>query len=210
MSRRARRQPKGHGSLGAQDHGAICPGAARPSPLALAPKNPLALTPKETPRINIHYTPKRTKQRTPLQLTSSLVDPPDPRSTRERARRTDGSGASRTQKGGGAIKAINGRIPQGWRGRGGGRRQWRRGKRKQRGQPDDARRQENNFWAGLAMQRLIKSSCRARSTPFYLIRYERRASQVQLVNLLEEVSLLTGASSFIVFALRAKWTTCVT
>ena len=63
------------------------------------------------------------------------------------------------------------------------------------------RRQEKNFWAGLAMQRLIKSSCRARSTPFYLIRYERRASQVQLVHLLEEVSLLTGALSFVMFAL---------
>ena len=80
-------------------------------------------------------------------------------------------------------------------------RRWHRGKRERRGQPDDARRQEKNFWAGLAMQRLIKSSCRARSTPFYLIRYERRASQVQLVHLLEEVSLLTGASSFVMFAL---------
>jgi hypothetical protein len=59
------------------------------------------------------------------------------------------------------------------------------------------------------MRRLIKSSCRARSTHFYLIRCERRASQVQLVHLLEEVSLLTGASSFVVFALRVQWTTCV-
>ena len=59
-----------------------------------------------------------------------------------------------------------------------------------------------NFWAGLAMRRLIKSSCRARSTPFYLIRCERRASQsqVQLVHLLKEVSLLTGALLFVVFA----------
>ena len=65
------------------------------------------------------------------------------------------------------------------------------------------------FWAGLAMRRLIKSSCRARSTPFYLIRCERRASQVQLVHLLEEVSLLTGASSFVVFTLCVQWTTCV-
>ena len=56
------------------------------------------------------------------------------------------------------------------------------------------------FWAGLAMQQLIKSLCRARSTPFYLIRCERRANQVQLVHLLKEVSSLTGASSFVVFA----------
>jgi len=66
-----------------------------------------------------------------------------------------------------------------------------------------------NFWAGLAMRRLIKSSCRARSTPFYIIRCERRASQVQLIHLLEEVRFLTGASSSVVFALRAQWTTCV-
>ena len=68
---------------------------------------------------------------------------------------------------------------------------------------------KKNSGGGLAMRRLIKSSCRARSTPFYLIRCERRASQVQLVHLLEEVSLLTGASSFVLFALCAPWTTCV-
>ncbi len=56
------------------------------------------------------------------------------------------------------------------------------------------------FWVGLAMRRPIKSSCRARSTPFYLIRCEQRASQVQLVHLLREVSLLTGALLFVVFA----------
>ena len=59
---------------------------------------------------------------------------------------------------------------------------------------------EKNFWAGLAMRRLIRSSCRARSTPFYFNRRERRASQVQLVHLSKEVSSLTGASSFVVFA----------
>ena len=59
---------------------------------------------------------------------------------------------------------------------------------------------KENFWAGLAMRRLIRSSCRARSTPFYFNRRERRASQVQLVHLSKEVSSLTGASSFVVFA----------
>ena len=76
--------------------------------LALAPQNPLSLNPKEPPRINIHHTPKRMKQRRTLQLTSGLADPPDPRSTRERARLADGSGARQTQLGGGVIKAING------------------------------------------------------------------------------------------------------
>jgi hypothetical protein len=59
---------------------------------------------------------------------------------------------------------------------------------------------EKNFWAGLAMRRLVRSSCRARSTPFYFNRCEQRASQVQLVHLSKEVSSLTGASSFVVFA----------
>jgi hypothetical protein len=61
---------------------------------------------------------------------------------------------------------------------------------------------QKQFWAGLAMRRLIKSSCRARSTPFYLIQCERWASQsqVQLIHLLKEVSSLTGASLFVVFA----------
>jgi len=58
---------------------------------------------------------------------------------------------------------------------------------------------QKKTWAGLDMRQLIKSSCRARSTLFYLIRCERRASQVQLVHLLREVSSLTGASSFVEF-----------
>ncbi len=88
--------------------------------LALAPKNPLSLNPKEPPRINIYHTPNQTKHRRTLQLTSGLVGPPDLRSTRERARRVDGSGARQTQKGGSMIKAINGRTPQSRRGQGGG------------------------------------------------------------------------------------------
>jgi len=59
---------------------------------------------------------------------------------------------------------------------------------------------EKISWAGLAIRRPIKSLCRARSTPFYLIQCERRASQVQLGHLLREVSLLTGALSFVVLA----------
>ena len=89
--------------------------------MALAPQRPLVLNPQAPPRINIHHTPKRMKQRSPLQLTSGLNDPPDLRSTHERARHADGSGASRTQEGGGANEVINGRIPRGRRGRGGGR-----------------------------------------------------------------------------------------
>ena len=97
-----------------------------PEPRIMAPSlelpvpAPCTSPPNPPPQINIHHTPKRTKQSQSLQLTYGLVDPPDPRSTRERACRADGSSTGRTQKGDGAIEAITGRLPHGQGGQGGG------------------------------------------------------------------------------------------
>jgi hypothetical protein len=55
------------------------PWSCPPQSLGPCPQKALGPQPQRTPRINIHHTPKRTKQRTPLQLTSSLVDPPRPK-----------------------------------------------------------------------------------------------------------------------------------
>jgi hypothetical protein len=125
-----------------------------PVPWPSPPKDPWPSTPKIPPGLTFTTLPNERNKEPPCNSPQSRRPPPDPRSTRERtherACRADGSGsgASRTQKGGGAIKAINGRIPRGRRGRGGGsaevQRRWRRGKRERRGQPGGVRRQEKN------------------------------------------------------------------
>ena len=69
----------------------------------------MALNPKEPPRINIHHTPKRMKQRSPLQLTSGPVEPPPAAAKVEPAKPIPNPPAVRSDDGARAVAMLEGR-----------------------------------------------------------------------------------------------------
>ena len=69
-------------------------------------------------------------------------------------------------------------------------------------------RRRKKFWAGLAMQRLIKSLCRARSTPFYLIRSNQQVIECNSFTCQKKKACWLVPCCLSCCALRAPWSTC--
>ena len=182
-----------------------------PIPWPSPPKGPWPSTPKPPPGLTFTTLPNERNKEAPCNSPPVSTTPPTRGApAREPATRTAVVPAER-RKAAARSKRSTAESPAAGEAEEEGvrksMRRWRRGKRERRGNPT-TQEDRKNFWAGLAMRRLIKSSCRARSTPLYLIRCETTGEPGATRSLIGR-SVLTGASLFVVFALHAQWTACV-